>query len=264
MDEKLQWIKDHWNQTAESDWYRSLRTDERLLALRQNPQTAFHPAVYALFSKHLPDLRGKKVLLPSSGDNHAAFAFALMGASVTSADISEKQLENAQQIATQLGLTIRFVCDDTMHLSQIADSSYDLVYTSNGTHSWIDQLDTMYQNIHRVLKSGGLSILYDVHPFQRPFTGEAWQQPTICKAYSATLPDCHWRVQDLVNAQVNAGLAIRELAELPAVDASFWFPYDELIRQDQEVLKEVNNWQRNPLAALPAWISIVAEKPMMG
>lgn len=95
MDEQLLWVKEHWNQTADSDWYRSLRTEERILALRQNPSVAFHPDVFALLQKYLPDLRGKKVLLPSSGDNHAAFAFALMGAAVTSADISEKQLENA-------------------------------------------------------------------------------------------------------------------------------------------------------------------------
>ena len=260
MDENLLWVKEHWNQTADSDWYRSLRTEERILALRQNPSVAFHPDVFALLQKYLPDLRGKKVLLPSSGDNHAAFAFALMGAAVTSADISEKQLENAQQIARQLGLTIRFVCEDTMHLSQIEDACFDLVYTSNGTHTWIDQLDAMYQNIHRVLKTGGFSIMYDVHPFQRPFTGEAYQQPTICKAYSDTLPSCHWRVQDLVNAQVCAGLAIRKLAELPAVDASFWFTYDQLAKLDPETLRDINQWQRNPLAALPVWISIVSQK----
>lgn len=260
MDENLLWVKEHWNQTADSDWYRSLRTEERILALRQNPSVAFHPDVFALLQKYLPDLCGKKVLLPSSGDNHAAIAFALMGAAVTSADISEKQLENAGQIARQLELTIRFVCEDTMHLSQIEDDSFDLVYTSNGTHAWIDQLDAMYQNIHRVLKNGGFSIMYDVHPFQRPFTGEAYQQPIICKAYSDTLPSCHWRVQDLVNAQVCANLAIQELAELPAVDASFWFTYDQLVKLDPETLQDINQWQRNPLAALPVWISIVSQK----
>lgn len=72
----------------------------------------------------------KKVLLPSSGDNHAAFAFALLGADVTSADISEKQLEHAKVIADKLKLKINYVCDDTMQLSNIPDNSFDLVYTS--------------------------------------------------------------------------------------------------------------------------------------
>jgi len=260
MDENLLWVKKHWNQTADSDWYRSLRTDKRIYELRQDPSVAFHPDVFALLRKYLPDLHNKQILLPSSGDNHAAFAFALMGANVTSADISERQLAHAEQIARQLGLDIRFVCEDTMHLSQITDNTYDLVYTSNGTHTWISQLDAMYRNIHRVLKRDGLSIMYDVHPLQRPFTGEAWQQPTIRKAYDDILPDCHWRVQDLVNAQINAGLMIKELAELPAVNASFWFSYDELIQQEPESLQKLNNWQHNPLAALPSWLSIVSQK----
>lgn len=66
-----------------------------------------------------PDLKSKKILLPSSGDNHAAFAFALLGAKVTSADISERQLENATVIAEKLNLHIDFVCDNTMELSHI-------------------------------------------------------------------------------------------------------------------------------------------------
>ena len=260
MDDKLQWVKAHWNQTADSDWYRSLRTEDRLNALRQDPACAFHPAVFGLIRKAFPDLKARQVLLPSSGDNHAALAFALIGAEVTSTDISERQLEVARCNAEHLGVSIRTVCEDTMQLAKLEENAFDLVYTSNGTHSWIHDLDSMYANIHRVLKPGGYSIMYDVHPFQRPFTGEAWKEPRIVKPYAATLPDCHWRVQDLVNAHTGAGLTIREMAELPAVDASFWFSYDELIRQDPRELEQLGEWQRNPLAALPAWIAIVAQK----
>lgn len=260
MDGKLKWVKEHWNQTADSDWYQSLRTEERLEALRADPAIAFHPAVLGLIRKYCPDLNGLEVLLPSSGDNHAAFALAMLGAKVTSADISERQLEVAGSNAERLGLSIRFVCDDTMHLASLEENAFDLVYTSNGTHSWIHDLDSMYAGIHRVLKPGGHSIMYDVHPFQRPFTGEAWKAPAVCKAYDEVLPSCHWRVQDLVNAHTVAGLSLREMAELPAVDASFWFPYNELIRQDPEELKHLGDWRRNPLAALPAWIAIAARK----
>jgi glutamyl-tRNA reductase len=42
---------------------------------------------------------GLHVLVPSSGDNGAVFAFHMLGASVTSADISERQLENAKKLA---------------------------------------------------------------------------------------------------------------------------------------------------------------------
>ena len=253
-------IKAYWNETSDSEWYRSLRTDEEIRRLKEKPESAFHPAVYELICKYLPDLKGRRILLPSSGDNHAAFAFAMMGARVTSADISERQLENAAVIAGKLGLDIEFICDDTTELSCIRDQAYDLVYTSNGTLSWIGDIDSMYRNICRVLKTGGCSVMYDMHPFNRPFSGEARQAPRIVKSYHDVFPDLHWRLQDLINAQIRAGLSIREIAELPATDASFWFTYAELQGKSPEELEGINDWKQNPMAALPAWVALISGK----
>lgn len=118
----------------------------------------------------------------------------------------------------------------------------------------------MYKNIHRALKADGFSIMYDVHSFNRPFECEPWKEPKIVKPYAETLPHCHWRVQDLINSMTGAGLSVREMEELQAENASFWFSYEELIKQTSENLDKVNNWEYNPMAALPAWISIVAQK----
>lgn len=130
MNDWLKQVKESWNETADSEWYQSLRTDKIVAKLVEKPISVFHKSVYNLINKYIPDLYNKKVLLPSSGDNHAAFAFALLGADVTSADISEKQLEHAKVIADKLKLKINYVCDDTMQLSNIPDNSFDLVYTS--------------------------------------------------------------------------------------------------------------------------------------
>ena len=253
-------IKAFWNETADSEWYRSLRSDAVISGLQDKPETAFHPAVYALIRKYLPNLKGARVLLPSSGDNHAAFALAMMGASVTSSDISERQLANAAGIAEKLCLDIEFICDDTMQLSKIRDQAYDMVFTSNGTLSWICDLDSMNRNYYRVLKSGGYALCYDMHPFNRPFSGEAWKEPRIVKSYHDVLPELHWRLQDIINAQIKAGFQICELAELPATDASFWFPYAERKNKRREELEGINDWKQNPMAALPAWISLIARK----
>lgn len=262
MDQKelLGRIRDYWNTTSDSEWYESLRTEEKISVLAEHPEAAFHPGVYELIRKTFPDLRGIRVLLPSSGDNHAAFAFARMGAEVTSSDISERQLENAAAVAARLGLGIRFVREDTMTLAGMEDAAFDLVYTSNGTLSWINDLNGMYGNIARVLKPGGYSLMYDVHPYVRPFSGEPWGSPRIVKSYHDVFPDLHWRLQDIVNAQAAAGLSVCELAELPAVDASFWYTFDELKQQDPEALKEINDWKKNPLAALPIWMALLSQK----
>jgi hypothetical protein len=51
--------------------------------------------------KYIPELRGRKICVPPSGDNHAVFAFAMLGTQVTSCDISENQLANAERVAKQ-------------------------------------------------------------------------------------------------------------------------------------------------------------------
>ncbi len=259
-DERIGMIRAWWNETSDSDWYQSLRTEEQINRLKADPASAFHPAVYELIRKYLPDLKNLRILLPSSGDNHAAFALAILGARVTSADISPRQLEHAADIAKRLRLEMEFVCDDTMKLSRLPDHAFDLVYTSNGTLSWINDLDSMCRNICRVLKPGGYVVLYDMHPFNRPFSGEAFKEPRIVKAYEDVFPDLHWRIQDIVNAQLRSGLTLCEMAELPALDASFWFAYDALRNKRRAELEGIHDWKKNPMAALPAWLTLVSRK----
>ncbi len=213
-----------------------------------------------LIERYAGSIRGKQVLLPSSGDNYAAFAFALMGAQVTSADISERQLEHARAISDGWKLDIDYVCDNTMHLSAFKDGTFDLVYTSNGTLTWISDLKAMYRNVERVIKKGGYAAMYDIHPFTRPFSMEAWKAPAIRKSYDDVFPDLHWRTQDIVNAQAQAGLRILEMAEMLSADASFWYTFEELQSKTEEETVGINDWTRNPMAAIPVWLAMIAQK----
>ncbi|REE85351.1 hypothetical protein A8990_11280 [Paenibacillus taihuensis] len=111
-------IKDQWNEWADS-WYLRYRTDEAIAKIIDDPASAFHPATYAIIREALPNLQGKRVCVPSSGDNHAVYAFQLLGAQVTSCDISEKQIANSSSIARKHGWDIEFVVDDTMQLGRV-------------------------------------------------------------------------------------------------------------------------------------------------
>ena len=94
--------------------------------------------------------------------------------------------------------------------------------------------------------------------FSRPFTMEAWKSPVIRKSYYDVFPDLHWSVQDIMNANIHAGLNIKEMAELLALDASFWSTYDELKTKDE--IEGINDWKHNSMVAIPAWISIISQK----
>jgi len=262
--------KQSWNDDA-AEYSAFFHAEKYMKRIIGNPANAFHRTAWEMIGKYVPDLRGKRICVPSSGDNMAVFAFAMLGAKVTSCDISENQLANAKRIAKQYGWdkSIEFVCSDTMRLDEIADNAYDFVYTSNGVHVWIDDLPGMYRNIHRVMKPGGVYIMYEIHPFLRPFDDKL----NIEKPYGMTGPfesdsevTFAWRVMDIMNAILDSGLAVKHIEEMFAekdYDWPFWIPAREIMKgaaATREEVDRMHDWRNNPMAALPSWISIVAKK----
>ncbi len=259
-------IAEDWNLGSDK-YYGRIYSEGVIDHFIADPMWAFPVCVREMLTSAFPDLRGKRVLVPSSGDNGAVFAFHLMGAKVTSADISERQLYNAKHIADAQGWDIEFVQDDTMKLERIKGGEYDLVYTSNGVHVWIDDLPAMYRSICRVLKPGGSTIMFETHPFIRPFDGDAADRGEfiVKKLYESTgpfgeVPTYGWRVMDLVNAMLGAGLAIRRMEEFHSQLGSFdcWW-YKTLAEAEADGYAKFD-WSKNPFAALPQWIGFWTSK----
>jgi len=120
-------IADDWNKGSDT-WYKKIYAAGTLDRFISNPMWAFPAEVQKMLTAAFPSFHNKRVLIPSSGDNGAVFAFHLLGAKVTSTDIAEKQLHNAKLIADAHGWDIDFIQDDSMMLEHIADGEYDLVY----------------------------------------------------------------------------------------------------------------------------------------
>lgn len=259
-----------WNSYSEK-WSAFNHSEKILRPVLDDPAKAFHKKTWELIQSYLPDLRGKRVCVPSSGDNLAVFAFALSGAAVTSCDISENQLAHARQVAVREGLgdAIEFVCADTMKLEGIPDGGYDLVYTSNGVHVWLNDLPSMYANVNRILKKGGLNIVYEIHPHLRPFDEEL----KIIKPYDATGPfedettvNFHWRLQDIMNAMMHSGMRLEHFEEMfdeKDYERPFWLKTEDIInglRASREEVDRMYDWRENPSMALPHWICLVGRK----
>ena len=262
--------KNSWNNGAAA--YSKFNHNEMFMnRILNDPSTAFHKITWEIIGKYVPDLCGKKICIPSSGDYHAVFAFAMLGAKVTSCDIAENQLQNAEKIARHYGWdkSIEFICADTMVLDGIMDNTFDCVYTSNGVHVWIDNLPGMYCNIHRILKPGGVYMMHEIHPFLRPFDDEL----KIKKPYDSIGPfetsdeiTFTWRVMDIMNAITDSGLNIKHVEEMFAekdINWPFWISYKDIVKGvkvTQDELNRMHDWKNNPMAALPNWICIAAQK----
>jgi len=256
-------IKKHWNDRSDEYYKGSM---EYYSEIKENPKRAFPVMLYPLIEKYLGNLKDKKVCVPSSGDNVAAFGFAVLGAKVTSCDVSENQLRNAEIIAGKYNFSnIEFICQDSMKLEKIKNEEYDLVYTSNGVHVWIDDMPSMYKNFHRVLKPSGYNIFFETHPVTRPF---GWDNKDfkIKKLYEDVEPHgddlCYeWRMQDFINAIASAGFTIKEMQEFHSVEGDL----DDYLPQEKDPKHEnygidMKDWKQNPWAALPQCLCLCSQK----
>lgn len=263
MDNRIEKIKDRWNSIAE-EW-NSFRSEQIISQIVENQYSYFRPQLQLILKKFVKDFKNKRVLVPASGDNRAVFAFHLLGASVTSLDISEKQLEYSAKIADKHNWNIEFVCGNLMKLDEIKSNEYDLVYISNGVMVWVDDLDLMYKNIYRVLKANGHYIMYDRHPFMPPFDNNNTTELMIKKDYDSTGPfgnpsTFHWRLQDIINSMISSGLILKHIEEMHAEYGTYWVDEDKVNSTPREELDRLFNSKTNPLFALPQAISICAEK----
>lgn len=254
----------YWNEAA--DWWERLEEEGGLWQrCPTEPGLAFDGGALGLIHDVAGSMSDKDVCVVGSGDNHAAFAFAGMGANVTSVDISDRRLAVASKRAAHLGLPITFVQADAADLSHIPNAEFDLVFSSNGFFVWISDLRAVFSEIHRILRPGGHYVFYDIHPFQRPWKSQV-TPVEVAKPYWKTGPfeddedgafEFHWTLADILNSLATAGFNLRRVLESPAADSRFWQDYSHLPGTDDSLL----DWNRNPRAALPAWLTLASQKP---
>ena len=147
----------------------------------------------------------------------------------------------------------------------MSNDFFDLVYTSNGVHVWIRDFAAMYKNFSRILKKGGIYIMFDTHPWSRPFDKEGLEAGkfVIRKPYEETgpFPDdvtYDWRIQDYVNAFAVSGFSILRMEEFHSIPEDL--PNHNYL-SDKNDEPDKYDWHKNPCAALPQCLGFVCRKP---
>ena len=207
-----------WNDQVVA-WEERSNQEGRWHRCHENPQLAFEGEALQLIREVTAGLQNKTACVIGSGDSMAAFALAGLGAQVTSTDISEERLAMGERRAEQLGLSISFVRSDAANLESFADSSFDLVCSTNGFFVWIADLDAVFTEVSRILVPGGSYVYVDIHPFQRPWKDQD-NQIEVEKSYWTTGPfqssnsesyEFNWTLADLLNPMAAAGLTLTKL-----------------------------------------------------
>ena len=203
-------------------------------------------------------VEGRDVCVLGSGDNLAVFAFAGMGARVTSVDISVEQLAVARRRADELDLSIEFVEADVTDLSCLKSAGFDIVYTGGHVAVWVSDLRTYYSEAIRILRRKGLFLINEYHPFRRIWKG-SHSSLEVGYSYFDNGPhkysvaddvqakssedmvqyEYHWTVSEYLNAVIEQGI--------------------DLIRFE-EIGDEAEEWEGAPLGGLPQKLLIAGRK----
>lgn len=113
----------------------------------------------------LGDIRGKKILHLQCHFGQDSISLSRLGAEVVGVDLSDKAIEYARKIASELNSTAEFICCDVYNLPQELDREFDIVFTSYGTIGWLPDLDQWAKVVSRFLKPGGTFVFAEFHPF---------------------------------------------------------------------------------------------------
>ncbi|MEZ6066433.1 MAG: class I SAM-dependent methyltransferase [Planctomycetaceae bacterium] len=106
---------------------------------------------------------GLKVLCLASGGGWQSILYATAGAEVTVVDLSPRMLELDEREAARRNLQLRTIECSMDDLSALAEASFDIVHQPVST-CYVPDVTTVYQQIARVLRPGGLYISQHKQP----------------------------------------------------------------------------------------------------
>ncbi|MCL9662959.1 class I SAM-dependent methyltransferase [Paenibacillus hunanensis] len=149
-----------WNQVAA----RHHKGKEERKQLFKNPG---HSIMDATITAKLQEynLTGKRVAQLCCNDGTETLSLKNMGAAAcTGFDISDYAIEEARKLAELSGIECEFVQTDVYEISEQYNATFDLVYISAGSLIWFPDLALFFKTVARLLKPGGMVLIYDIHP----------------------------------------------------------------------------------------------------
>jgi SAM-dependent methyltransferase len=154
----------------------------------------------------IPNVEGKHVLHLQSATGEATAQLVERGALVTAVDMSAEEIEIARERAPDVAYYHADVHELPLELHR---GRFDLVFTGGDVLSSIRDLDQWLAGIATTLKPGGTLLLYDSHPVtERVDPLGHWRDN-----YFDNSDERAWRLEEVVNAVIGAGLSVTKLAE---------------------------------------------------
>ena len=170
----------------------------------------------------LGDLDGKRAIELGCGGAQFGIAVAKRGADVTGVDISNEQLAHARALADEHDQDVTFVESSVTDMPTIPDSTYDLAFSA-WAFQWVEDLESCFDEAHRVLKDGGKLVFSVDHPYYKIVDHETHEfersyfdgspRRAYSEEFGAEMVVHRRKVSEVVNRLVAAGFTVEELRE---------------------------------------------------
>jgi len=179
------------------------------------------------------DVQGKKLLHLQCHFGQDTLSWARMGAEVTGCDLSDKAIDLARQLATELDVPAQFVRCNVLDLRDHLQGEFDIVFTSYGTIGWLPDLEPWAAVVSHFVKKGGFFYIADFHPvlwmmddnmeyLKYPYHNagviESEQTGTYADRYATIkYKEYGWNhsLSEIINCLIRQGLQIEFLNEYP-------------------------------------------------
>lgn len=240
---------------------------------------AGHLALDAIEREGVGEVAGKRLLHSQCHFGLTTLSWARLGAEVTGVDFSDHAIALAKTVSEQAGLPANFVCADVLRLPDAlpARQQFDIVFTSYGVLTWIDDLTVWARNLADCLKPNGILFLAEEHPVANMYEDtEDGRGILMTRPYFSVSEPMRFEVQGsyanpsaqteqkegyawahplaaVFNALLAAGLVIERFAEY---DHCAWPKFRAMRKEAPSVWRLVTEGPR-----LPLMYSIRARKP---
>jgi ubiquinone/menaquinone biosynthesis C-methylase UbiE len=219
----------------------------------------------------LGEVSGKSLLHLQCHFGQDSLSWTRKGAKVTGVDFSEKAIEFAQSLNAQLGLDATFLQSNVLELNGKLDQQFDIVFTSYGVLTWLNDLKKWAEVVWQHLKPGGTFYIVEFHPGMMMFDFDSgkydysyfFEEEPYKETASGSYADpneggqrveYNWQhsLAEVAESLLNTGLQLKSFREYN------WSPYDCF--PNMEMISE-QRYQVKSLRGAPHLFAFKFERP---
>lgn len=132
-------------------------------------------------------LRGKTTVQFNCNNARELISIMQLGAERgIGVDFSKEFISQARELVKTCGVDVALVESDIFQLGHEYDNLADVLLITSGALCWMEDLETYFEIVARVLKQNGTLIIHETHPFLEMFKldRQAKKGETLVPAYS--------------------------------------------------------------------------------